>query len=161
MPASKRKSLRERADLIERYAKGIFRAAKAEGHLIGSLDELRHAAQFAPELADVIAEMSQERDVDLFSEVNRRVEELVNEDGETVAITVTTAAPMDDDLRAKVIAKAETLYGTDVLIQEVVDPSIEGGIIIEGAGQRFDVSVRSQLMRYKSLLTATYRGGGE
>ena len=76
-------------------------------------------------------------------------------------ITVTTAVDMDDELRAKVRAKVNSLFGADALIDEVVSPVILGGIVIEGAGQRYDASVRAQLASIRTSLASAYAGGEE
>ena len=67
----------------------------------------------------------------------------------------------DDELRAKVRAKVNSLFGADALIDEVVNPVILGGIVIEGAGQRYDASVRAQLASIRTSLASAYAGGEE
>ena len=78
-----------------------------------------------------------------------------------VSITVTTAVAMDDDLRAKVRAKVNELYGPDAPMFEEVDPKILGGIVLEGGGRRYDASVRAQLANVRSTLSSSFMGGDQ
>ena len=77
---------------------------------------------------------------------------------DTVMVTVTTSVPMDDDLRAKVKAKAEKDLESPVYLVERVDPSILGGIILEQRGKRYDASVRAQLSNIRKSLSGTFIG---
>ena len=75
---------------------------------------------------------------------------------------VTTAVPLDDDLRQAITERYQRELGREVFLIEHVDPSIIGGIVIEARGQRRDVSVRTQLRAARSALTATeMKVGGE
>uniref|UniRef100_UPI0040486EF0 ATP synthase F1 subunit delta n=1 Tax=Mariniflexile sp. TaxID=1979402 RepID=UPI0040486EF0 len=44
--------------------------------------------------------------------------------------TVTTAIPLTDDLKKKVLAKAKQLTGKDIEVESIVDESILGGFIL-------------------------------
>ena len=74
-------------------------------------------------------------------------------------VTVTTAVEMDDELREKVLAKAHELFNAAIYLVERIDPQILGGIILEGKGQRFDASVRTQLVSVRRSLSSTFMGG--
>ena len=78
-----------------------------------------------------------------------------------VPVTVTTAVEMDDDLRAKALAKARELFGSEVELIERVDPKIIGGIIVEGGAERYDASVRTQLAVVRHSLASSFVGGAE
>ena len=81
--------------------------------------------------------------------------------GAVVSVTVTTAVEMDDSLRTKVREKVAELYGADVQIVERVDPKIIGGIVIDGAGDRYDASVRTQLAVVRHSLSSAFVGGAK
>ena len=74
---------------------------------------------------------------------------------------MTTAVPMDDDLRAKVRAKAEKELNAPIYLVERVEPSIIGGIILEAYGKRFDASVKAQLANIRKTLTSTSIGSDD
>ena len=87
--------------------------------------------------------------------------QLLESEDETVSVTVTTAVPMDDDLRAKVRAKAEKELDAPIYLVERVEPSIIGGIILEAHGKRFDASVKAQLANIRKTLTSTSIGSDD
>ena len=76
-------------------------------------------------------------------------------------MTVTTAVPMDDELRKAVSAKAEADLDAPVYLVERVDPSIIGGIMLEVRGKRYDASVRAQLSNIRKTLSSSFNGGEE
>ena len=78
-----------------------------------------------------------------------------------MSVTVTTAVPMDDALRAKVRAKTEKDLHAPVYLVERVDPSIIGGIMLEIRGKRYDASVRAQLANIRKTLSSTFIEGEE
>ena len=79
----------------------------------------------------------------------------------TISVDVTTAVPMGDELRAKVIEKCEQDFDRPVYLVEHVEPKIIGGIIIEARGHRRDASVRTHLVNIRKALASNYVGGDE
>jgi F-type H+-transporting ATPase subunit delta len=144
---------------IEEYAHALFNAAVAEGHIVTNVDNFRDRLQFEPEVAQAIGELEREKNVELITQAYRRLDELVEQSDGVAKVTVTTAVPMDDALRAKVHAKAVELFRVTVLLEEKVDPKILGGIIIEGKGRRYDASVKERLATIRTALSSTYMGG--
>lgn len=63
--------------------------------------------------------------------------------------TVTTAIPLDADLRARIKAIVLEKTGNQSEIKEKVDPSIIGGYILQIGDRRIDDSVRSRLNSLK------------
>ena len=68
-------------------------------------------------------------------------------------VRVITVVALDEATRAKALDAARKLYGENATIEEVIDPSIVGGIVLECGGKRFDASVRSQLTTLKKSLS--------
>jgi F-type H+-transporting ATPase subunit delta len=73
--------------------------------------------------------------------------------GQAVA-EITTAIPLDDDLRRQVIGELQQMTGKRILLQERIDPSILGGAIarvgdtlIDGSLKRRFALLRSQIAR--------------
>jgi F0F1-type ATP synthase delta subunit len=54
----------------------------------------------------------------------------------------------------KVFGKFKGAFGQQVRLEEQVDPKILGGIIVRDADTIFDASLRSQLAKLKTHLTA-------
>ena len=77
------------------------------------------------------------------------------EDEDVVGVKVTTAVPLDDDLRAKISKRVRERLGREVFLIENVDPSIIGGLVIEARGQRRDISVKTQLRAAREALDST------
>lgn len=59
---------------------------------------------------------------------------------------VTSAQPLDEEARAKVMAMAKELHGEgEVELTEIVDPSLIGGVIIRHGDEQWDGSVSRKL----------------
>lgn len=105
--------------------------------------------------------MRTEDDLNLVGDVARTYKEILDSEDKTVSVTVTTAVPLDDDLREKVIAKAEKDLNAPVYLVERVDPSIIGGVVLEARGNRYDASVRAQLANIRKTLSSTFIGSDD
>ena len=122
----------------EKYARALIDAARQEGRANKDLDDLN-----------------------LVGDVARTYKEILDSEDKTVSVTVTTAVPLDDDLREKVIAKAEKDLNAPVYLVERVDPSIIGGVVLEARGNRYDASVRAQLANIRKTLSSTFIGSDD
>ncbi len=69
-------------------------------------------------------------------------------------VEVTTATPLDDRMRKKVIAKLEKDTGKKIRIQPVTDPEIIGGMILMMEDKIIDGSIRFQLEKLRRELSA-------
>ncbi|MEO8639311.1 MAG: ATP synthase F1 subunit delta [Chloroflexota bacterium] len=67
---------------------------------------------------------------------------------------VRTALPLDDGERADIAARLRSLTGSEVEMQETVDPDLIGGIAVRIGDRLYDASVRSRLERLRARLTA-------
>lgn len=68
-----------------------------------------------------------------------------------VEATVTTARPLTDELRTELLDYVKRVEGSsDITLNESVDPSLLGGVVIETPGKRFDASVATKLKRLRS-----------
>ena len=150
-----------RSEKSEKYARALIEAARQEGRANKDLVQWKHAMKFSFEVLETLSAMRNEDDLDLISDVERAYNELLESEDETVSVTVTTAVPMDDDLRAKVRAKAEKELSAPIYLVERVEPSIIGGIILEAYGKRFDASVKAHLANIRKTLTSTSIGSDD
>ena len=157
MPTSRRE---ER--VLETYARALLEAAKAEGRVFADRRALDVLASANPEVLTVLTTMVERGQLDLLPKVAALYHDIAEEDDDVVGVTVTTAVPLDDELRAQVQAKCEADLGGRVFLIERVDSSIIGGIIIEARGERRDVSVLTQLRAAREALDPTNLiNGGE
>lgn len=154
-------SKRAEAEKVEAYTRALMEAARSEGRANADLVQWQHARKFSPEVLETLAAMQREDDLDLVSQVAKQYKEYLDAEDKTVSVTVTTAVPLDDDLREKVRAKAEADLKAPVYLVERVDPSIIGGIMLEARGKRYDASVRAQLANIRKMLSSSFIGGEE
>ena len=154
-------SKRAEAEKVEAYTRALMEAARSEGRANADLVQWRHARKHSPEVLETLAAMQREDDLDLVSQVAKQYKEYLDAEDKTVSVTVTTAVPLDDDLREKVRAKAEADLKAPVYLVERVDPSIIGGIMLEARGKRYDASVRAQLANIRKTLSSSFIGGEE
>lgn len=152
---------RSEQEKSEKYARALIEAARSEGRANKDLVQWNHALKFSPEVLETLAAMRSEDDLDLVDDVARTYKQILDTEDQTVSATVTTAVPMDDDLRQKVISKAERDLNAPVYLVERVDPSIIGGIILEARGNRYDASVRAQLSAIRKTLSSTFMGSDD
>lgn len=154
-------SKRAEAEKVEAYTRALMEAARSEGRANADLVQWQHARMFSPEVLETLAAMQREDDLDLVSQVAKQYKEYLDAEDKTVSVTVTTAVPLDDDLREKVRAKAEADLKAPVYLVERVDPSIIGGIMLEARGKRYDASIRAQLANIRKTLSSSFIGGEE
>lgn len=154
-------SKRAEAEKVEAYTRALMEAARSEGRANADLVQWQYARKFSPEVLETLAAMQREDDLDLVAQVAKQYKEYLDAEDKTVSVTVTTAVPLDDDLREKVRAKAEADLKAPVYLVERVDPSIIGGIMLEARGKRHDASVRAQLANIRKTLSSSFIGGEE
>lgn len=154
-------SKRAEAEKVEAYTRALMEAARSEGRANADLVQWQHARKFSPEVLETLVAMQREDDLDLVAQVAKQYKEYLDAEDKTVSVTVTTAVPLDDDLREKVRAKAEADLKAPVYLVERVDPSIIGGIMLEARGKRHDASVRAQLANIRKTLSSSFIGGEE
>lgn len=146
---------------VEAYTRALLDAARSEGRANADLVQWQHAVKFTPEVLETLTAMREDNDLDLVKDVAHQYKTLVDQDDKTVSVTVTTAVPMDDKLRGEVRAKMEKDHKALIYLVERVDPSIIGGIVIEERGNRYDASVKAQLVNIRKKLSTSFLGGEE
>ncbi len=134
-----------RSQKAEMYAHTLLEAAKAEGRELKDLNTLDALSNMLSEVTDTLHVLIDEGDEDLLPQIAHYYAELFREEPDVVAVDVTTAIPLDDELRAKVQKSLEEEYKKPVYMVEHVDKSIMGGIIFYARGVRRDASVRTRL----------------
>jgi F-type H+-transporting ATPase subunit delta len=83
-----------------------------------------------------------------------RFSELLRRERGVALAQVRTALPLDGAQRAEVAARLRVLTGSQVEMDETVDPDLIGGIAVRIGDQLYDASVRSRLERLRARLTA-------
>ena len=144
--------------VLETYARSLLEAAKAENHVFEDLEMVERLASASP----VLDTMSKRDQLDLLPKVAAAFKYVAEEDEDVVGVTVTTAIPLDDELRQTITKKCEQDFGRKVFLIEQVDPSIVGGLVLEARGERHDISVKTQLrVAQETLANSANSYGGE
>lgn len=146
---------RKQERVLETYARTLLEAGKGQGRVFKNRADLEALASVSPELLGVIATMAKRDQLDLIGQVAATYHAMTEEDADVVGVKVTTAVPLDDDLRSKISVRVAERLGREVFLIENVDPSIIGGLVIEARGQRRDVSVKTQLRAAREALDST------
>ncbi|MCB0471905.1 MAG: ATP synthase F1 subunit delta [Flavobacteriaceae bacterium] len=58
---------------------------------------------------------------------------------------ITTAVPLTDELKNKVLQKVKALKGKEVILENIIDPAILGGFVLKVGDQQFDSSIIGKL----------------
>lgn len=118
-------------------------------------------AQCNPALAEVLGVMAERGDLDLINRVAANYEEQLAGKLNLAVVDVTTVVELDDHLREVITKKAETELGMNVVLNEKIDKSLLGGIIMSAQGRRIDASMRFQLDNARAVLRQATVDGGE
>ncbi|MDO4596348.1 MAG: F0F1 ATP synthase subunit delta [Coriobacteriaceae bacterium] len=142
---------------LETYARTLLEAAKSEDRVYENLEPLQAEASASPEVLSVLSAMAEHGDLDKLPQVLEMYREMIDGEKEVVGVHVTTAIPLDDELRDLIKRKCEADLESEVFLIEHVDPSIIGGIVLSARGQRRDASVRMQLETARKVMTQTVK----
>ncbi len=112
-----------------------------------------------PLLVEVLAVMAERQDIGKLARVCADYEEQLHNRLNVTVVDVTTAVVLTKVLRDKITKKLSADLGTDVVLNEHVDASILGGIIMSANGRRIDASITAQLDHARSMLTKITDGG--
>jgi F-type H+-transporting ATPase subunit delta len=110
-------------------------------------------------LVDTLAVMVERDNFDLLSSVIEEFAAIAEERRGVVSVDVTTAVELTDPLRESISAKLSADLGKSVVLREIVDPAIIGGIVISTHGRRIDASIASQLEAARTVLSTAPTGG--
>ncbi len=83
-----------------------------------------------------------------------RFAELLRRERGIALAQVRTALPLDDTQRAEIASRLRALTGSEIEMDETVDPDLIGGVAVRIGDQLYDASVRSRLERLRARLTA-------
>jgi F-type H+-transporting ATPase subunit delta len=89
----------------------------------------------------------------LLSDVASNYTRLFDELNGTQIAKVTTAVPLTDELRVKVLAKVKELTGKDVEVVNTIDENILGGFILRVGDVQYNASIANKLNKLKREFT--------
>jgi F-type H+-transporting ATPase subunit delta len=67
--------------------------------------------------------------------------------------TVTTAIPLTEDLKTKVLAKVKELTGKEAEVENIIDENILGGFILRVGDIQYNASIANKLDKLKREFT--------
>ena len=145
-------------------AKNMVKALRSNADLEGALKDPGYTPEqkatlarnvFAdanPALVSVIALMAERDELDYLPRVADGIEERMKDELNIVVVDVTTAVELDDHLRDLIKKKAGSEMGKTVMLNERVDKSILGGIIMSTKDERIDASLLTQVEKTREAL---------
>jgi len=114
------------------------------------LDVFKNANEITGNLIDTL--ITNKR-LPLLEQVALKYNLLYDELTGTQTAQVTTAVPLTDALRTKVLAKVKALTGKDVEIKSTIDESILGGFILRVRDIQYNASIANKLNKLKREFT--------
>jgi F-type H+-transporting ATPase subunit delta len=114
------------------------------------LDVFKNANEITRSLIDTL--ITNKR-LPLLEQVALKYNLLYDELTGTQTAQVTTAVPLTDALRTKVLAKVKELTGKDVEIKSTIDESILGGFILRVGDIQYNASIANKLNKLKREFT--------
>jgi len=91
--------------------------------------------------------------INILNEVASAYNQLYDQFRGSETATVTTAIPLTEDLKSKVLAKAKELTGKDVEVKNIIDETIIGGFILRIGDIQYNASIANQLNKLKREFT--------
>ena len=92
--------------------------------------------------------------ISAFRECAAAFEDCYNRDHQVVEARVTTAKPLTEEQRRKIENKIREMTGKTPKLQQLVDPALVGGVLLEMEGKRYDNTVKSRLKAIRQAMTA-------
>jgi F-type H+-transporting ATPase subunit delta len=91
--------------------------------------------------------------MDCFARISRSFRASYNERFDIAEISVTSSQPLTAEMRGKITEKMSGVTGKTVSINEKVDKSLIGGVVIDYGNTRYDGSVKTRLNELKKNLS--------
>lgn len=89
----------------------------------------------------------------LLNDVALSYSQLYDQLRESQVASVTTAVPLTEDLKTKVIAKVKELTGKEAEVENIIDESILGGFILRVGDIQYNASILNKLNKLKREFT--------
>lgn len=117
------------------------------------------AAKIQPEALNAALLLVERGLADLAPAIAAHFEKLYNDYRGQAVAQVTTAIPLDDDLRAQITGELRQITGKHILLDERVDPSILGGAIARVGDTLIDGSLRRRFTLLRQQIASGAFGG--
>ena len=143
--------------IVNAVASSIDLSDMLQSPVINSSVKKAALLEVFPELStlstNLINILIENKRINILDAVAQKVNMLFDESQGTQVAKVTTAIPLTDDLKAKVLAKVKELTGNDAEIENAVDESILGGFILRVGDIQYNASIANKLDKLKREFT--------
>jgi len=120
----------------------------------GVLHRLIELARPRPTTANFLKVLLQNQRLTELVEINKKLEQVLDDRAGLVAATVTTARPIPNDVNSRLQVALTSLTGRKVRINFVTDPELIGGVVTRIGSTVYDGSVRNQLQLIREKMTS-------
>lgn len=104
---------------------------------------------------DFLCVLSDKGRTGAFSGIYTEFKDMYNKQMNILEVKVTIAEEMGDEIREKLINKLSSVTGKTVLLDEKIDKSLLGGIIVKYDNTEIDSSVKGKLNKLKKQIDST------
>ena len=140
-------AIAESKDLSDMLQSPVVRSAAKKSVL---LEVFKNSNKITSSLIDTL--ISNKR-LSLLGDVASKYSVLYDQLKETEVAKVTTAVPLTDELKLKVLAKVKELTGKDVEVENIIDENILGGFILRVGDIQYNASIANRLNKLKREFT--------
>ncbi len=88
-----------------------------------------------------------------FDECAAAYQESYYRDHQVAVAEVTTATALSGEQKNRLREKLKKLTGKEIVVKEIIDPSVLGGVLLQMDGKRYDNTVRHRLAAIKQTMT--------
>jgi F-type H+-transporting ATPase subunit delta len=120
--------------------------------LAETLELLLPAGDLDPNFRQYVAVLADNRRLALLPEIAAQYEALRAEAERVVKVKVTSATPMGPDETLQLSEALKRRFGSDIVMEQAVDPELIGGAVIDAGDVVIDGSVRGKLARLQAAL---------
>ncbi len=106
----------------------------------------------SPLFLDFLKVVAEHGRLDVLRDIRRVAHLLYDELRHRVRIRVTTAAPLDGDLAARITETLQGMFGQQPRLEQAVDPALIGGLVLRVGDTIFDGSVATRLARVREQM---------
>lgn len=142
------KLLRELPELED----GLTNPAYPSEAKLKLMGDVASAVKFSPIMSKFLRLLVEKRRVPFASDIAEMFQKLMDDHQGVKRAEVTSAVPLDADIRKKIQEALEKATGKKVVLSVREDPAIIGGLVVRAGDMIFDGSVSTQLMGVYDLI---------
>ncbi|KIN68606.1 F0F1 ATP synthase subunit delta [Sulfitobacter donghicola] len=118
----------------------------------GAIAAIAKKMKLSPTMANTLALMAQKRRLFVLPQLVQTLRDIIAEDKGEVIADVTSAKALTKTQADKLAASLKKTTGKTVTLQQTVDESLIGGLIVKVGSKMIDTSVRSKLNSLQNVM---------